>query len=266
MTWRRTWLRSRVITVVASSVIWLVVASLAPAVVVGYALLGILMVAGWRTRPLLWWRYGARKVGPVEAEPVWRALVPIEWLRGRDQPLLYSSARLGGNVVASNRRTLVLGDLVLREVSERVRTDLEFRRLVVRAFATAELNGSRSVATVEVFCLPWSILADVVGRLFGSIASVPLVGFSWRCRWLFVGLAAFDLYGRGHWPGLAMLLLTATMTVTVPRWNRDWTNRQTALADDLEHATFPSSIAIRPARSSASVGRPTLRVPTTRGS
>ena len=234
MTWRWVWARSRLTAIVASGMVWLVLLSLAPAFVATYVLLGGVAVAWWRTRGLLRWRFGARRIETTQAESVWQALVPVEWLRGRNQPRLWTSARLGRCVVAPNQHQLVFGDMLLREISERQLADPQVRRVAVRALAAAEVNRSRLVAAVEVFCAPWSLLATLARTVSLPVARIPLVGFAWRARWLFVVLAAGDLYGRAHWPGLVMLVIVAVATVTTPRWDRAWNKHQAAMADYFE--------------------------------
>ena len=235
MTWRWVWARSRLTAIVASGLIWLVLLSLAPAFVATYVLLGGVAVAGWRTRGLLRWRFGARRIEAAQAELVWRALVPVGWLRGRHQPRLWASARLGRCVVAPDQHQLVLGARLLREISERQLADPEVRRLAVRALAAAEVNRSRLVAAVEVWCAPWSLLATAARALASPVAGIPLIRFAWRARWLFVALAAADLYGRADLPGLVMLVFVAIATVTTPRWDRAWNKHQLAMADGSEH-------------------------------
>jgi hypothetical protein len=73
---------------------------------------------------------------------------------------------------------------------------------------------------------------------------MPLTGFAWRAaRWVFLALAAGDLYSRELWPGLGMLVLVAVATVTTPRWNRAWDVRQREMADafEREHGAASSS-------------------------
>ena len=242
MTWRWMWLRSRLTAIVTSALIWIVLLSLVPDVVAALVLLVAALVAGSRTRLLLWWRFGARRVAPADAEAVWRALVPFEWLRGRNQPQLWSSSRSHAEVVAADARQLVLSERMIGQVSQHSVPDQELRRLVVRALATADVHRSRLVAAVEVFCLPWSILA-VVGRAVARpVASLRLPLSAWHARWLFVGLAAADLYRQEQWPGLVMLLLAAIATVTTPRWNRSWASRQVAMADAFETDNPPTSM------------------------
>lgn len=252
MTWRWVWFRSRLTAIVASALIWIVLLSLVPDFVAALVLLALALVAGWRTRPLLWWRFGIRRVAPADAEVVWRALVPFEWLRGRNQPTLWSSSRVHAEVVAADARQFVLSECLIGQVSQRAVTDQELRRLVVRALATADVHRSRLVAAVEVLCLPWSILATVATAVSRPVASLRLPALAWHARWLYLALAAADLYRQAHWPGLVMLLLAAIATVTTPRWNRSWANRQLAMADAFEsdHPTTPApqsrSSATRP--------------------
>lgn len=234
MTWRWVWLRSRLTAIVASALIWIVLLSLAPDVVATFALLGLGVVALWRTRLLLWWRLGARPIAPHDAETVWRALVPLVWLRGRNQPRLRSSSRVRAGLVAADARQLVLSAGLLGQLSRHSVTDQDLCRLVVRALATADVHHSRLVAAVEMFCLPWSILVGVARAVARPTASLRLPTLARHARWLFVGLASADLYRQAHWPGLAMLLFAAIATVTTPRWNRSWASRQTAMADSFE--------------------------------
>lgn len=243
MTWRWVWLRSRLTAIVASALIWIVLLSLVPDVAAAFVLLGVVLVAGWRTRLLLWWRFGICRVAPADAEVVWRALVPFEWLRGRKQPQLWSSGHVHAEVVAADARQLVLSERLIGQVSRHSVPDQDLRRLVVRALATADVRRSRLVAAVEVFCLPWSILASVARAVARPVAFLRLPVLAWHARWLFVGLAAADLYGQEQWPGLVMLLLAAIATVTTPRWSRDWAKHKIAMADAFEsdHSTTRAS-------------------------
>lgn len=242
MTWRWVWLRSRLTAIVASALIWIVLLSLVPDVAAAFVLLGVVLVAGWRTRLLLWWRFGICRVAPADAEVVWRALVPFEWLRGRNQPHLWSSSRIHAEVVAADARQLVLSERLMGHVSQHAVTDTDLRRLVVRALATSDVHRCRLVPAVEVFSLPWSILASVARAVARPVASLRLPVLAWHARWLFVGLAAADLYRQEQWPGLVMLLLAAIATVTTPRWNRSWTSRQVAMADAFETDNPPTSM------------------------
>ncbi len=231
MSWRWVWLRGQLTGILASALVWLVWTALAPRFMAGLVLLGVLVVAGWSSRPVLWWRYGARRLPAAEAESVWRGLVPIEWLRGRNQPRLWVGSRVDADVTAADPRELIISERLAERIRDHGVSDHELCWLTAGAFGLAEVNRSRLVAAVAVFCAPWALLAIIASTLTGPVASLGLVRLAWRVRWLFLALAAVDLYGRGHWPGLVMLALVAVATVTTPRWNRAWTARQAAMTD-----------------------------------
>lgn len=261
MKWRGVWLRSQLTAIVVSGLVWLLVASLTPVAAAAYAVAGALVVAGWRTRLLLSLRYGARPVAPVAAAAAWRALVPVVWLRGRNQPRLSAGTRLNTDMVAADLGQLVLSDRFLRRISQHAVPDETVRRLVVRAFATAVMNRSRLVAAVGVFCLPWSVLAAIARAVARPLVALGLPVLAWRAHWLFIGLAVIDLYGRAQWPGLVMRLLAAVATVITPHWNRAWTAHQLAMADRFERdhgPDHPSTHRTGP----ADAGRPS-RLPAT---
>lgn len=245
MTWRGVWALAQVTGVLASAMVWLVLAAISSMVVAGYGLLAVAVVAGWSTWPVLWWRYGARRVGAAEAEAVWRALVPLEWLRGRNQPRLWVGSRVDADVTVADPHQLVLSERLLAQVAAHTVADREVCRFVTRGYGLVEVHRSRLVAAVEVFCAPWALLAIVASTLAGPVATARPVRFAWRARWLFVTLAAVDLYGRGHWPGLVMLLLVAAATVTTPRWNRAWASRQTELTNQPEHLGTATAHRVR---------------------
>ena len=236
MTWRAVWARAQLTAVVSSAMVWLVMSALAPMFVAGFFLVGVAAVAGWSTRPMLWWRYGARPLRPAVAEAVWRGLVPVEWLRGRNQPRLWVGDRVDADVVAASRHQLVLSQWLAAQVSDSRISDRELCWLAVRAFGLVEVNRSRLVAAVDVFCAPWALVAIIASTLVGRLSSVRLVGFAWRIRWLFFALAAIHLFGRGSWVALVMLSLVAAATITTPRWNRAWTARHDAMAEASEQS------------------------------
>lgn len=263
MTWRWVWARAQVTGIVASALVWLVLAALDPMFVAAYGLLAVVVVAGWSTRPVLWWRYGARRLGPAEAEAVWRALVPIEWLRGRNQPRLWVGSRVDADVVAVDPHQLVLSERLVAHVAHQEVSDPDVCWLVERGYGLVEVHESRLVAAVDVFCAPWALLAIIASTLAGPVAGIRLVGFAWRIRWLFFVLAAIDLYGMGHWPGLVMLVLVAAATVTTPRGNRAWATRQAELTTPPRHTVTDAatghdvghSSGVAPARPAVGRGR-----------
>ena len=233
MSWRWVWLRSRITASAVSGVIWLIVACLAPALFAGVLAVAIVTVVGWRSVVMVRCRCGARRATDGEAGVLLRTLVPVVGLRGRYQPSLWVSDRLGCDVRAVDERTL----LVSRRLVGLVRTgriaDLAVCELVVRAFALAPVERSRVVAFVRLFCLPWTALAFVarpVRVLAGRLR--PLA-------WLFAALAVGDLYRRGEWFPVVLLVLVVVATVTTPRFDRAWAARREAMANDAVRRHLP---------------------------
>ena len=225
MRWRWVWLRSRVTACAVSAVIWLIVACLAPAVMVGVLAVAVVAVAGWRSALVLRCRYGVCRASSDEAAIVWRALVPVAGLRGRNQPSLYVSDRLGCVVCAVDARTIVVSRRLLGWIRDSRIADLAVCELVVRALALAPVQRSRLVAAVRLFCLPWTVLAAVarpVNRLARRLR--PLV-------WVFALMAAYDLYRRSEGVAIVVLVLVVVATVTTPRFDRAWAIRRQAIAD-----------------------------------
>ena len=232
MAWRWTWFRSRITAVLVSSLVWLLSASLTPWIVVGLGCVAVLAVACWRIRWMLWLRYGARRANAPIAEAIWPALIPVEWFRGRRQPRLWISTRPCLGIVAPDPQQLVVGGDVAHQHAAQLVTDEQVRLAAIRALAVADINRSRMVASVTVFCLPWSVLAGIVTSLRLRVTS-RLTRFAWQIRWLFIVAALVELWQQQHWPGLIVLTLTAIATVTTPRWSTAWAHHRAAMVDQL---------------------------------
>lgn len=226
MRWRWVWLRSRMTACGVSAVIWLIAAGLAPAVMVGLLPVAIVTTAGWRSALVLRCRYGARRATSDEAAIVLRALVPVPRLRGRNQPGVYVSDRLGCELRAVDARTVVVGRRLVGWIRDSRIADLAVCELAVRALAFAPVQRSRVVAAVRLFCLPWTALAAVarpVNRLARRLR--PLV-------WVFELMAACDLSRRGDWVAIVLLVLVVVATVTTPRFDRAWVVRRQGMAEE----------------------------------
>lgn len=229
MSWKWTWARAQLTAVVASALVWLVVLALFPLAFAG-AIAAAVGVAGWTSRPGLWWRFGARRMTVADRDLVLAALVPVQALRGRGQPELLVSRRPGPAIVAVGRR-LVVGAALVDRLRRGEISDERFCGLAARALGLGPVHRSRLVAAAELFTLPWSVLAAIVQPAAHRARRLPLATASWHGRWLFLGLAVVDLVQRGLWVSVAMLVLVGIATVTTPCWNRAWAACQTSLAE-----------------------------------
>ncbi len=225
MRWRGAWLRSRLTACEVSAGTWLIMTCLAPTVMVGVLAVAVVAIAGWRSALVLRCRFGARRASSDEAVIVWRALVPVAGLRGRNQPAIYVSVRLGCDVCAVDERTILASRQLVGWIRDGRIADLAVCELAVRSLALAPMQRSRLVAAVRLFCLPWTALATVarpVNRLARRLR--PLV-------WVFALMAACDLYRRSEWVAILVLALVVVATVTTPRFDRAWAIRRQAIAD-----------------------------------
>ncbi len=233
MSWRWVWLRSRITASAVSGVIWLIVACLAPALLVGVLAAVIATVAGGRSGLTMRCRYGVCRATDVEAADLLRVLVPVAGLRGRNQPSLWVGGRLGCDIRAIDERTLLVSRRLVGLVRNGGIADPAVCELVVRAFALAPVERSRLVAVARLFCLPWTAMAFVarpVRVLAGRLR--PLA-------WLFAALAVGDLYRRGEWFPIVLLVLVVVATVTTPRFDRAWAARREAMANDAVRRHLP---------------------------
>ena len=244
MMWRWVWLRSRITACAVSGMIWLAVAGLAPAVMVGLLTAGVVIVVGWRSGLLVRCRFGARRAASDEAAIVLRALVPVASLRGRSQPSLWVRDRLGCDVRAVDERTLVVSRRLIGWMRAGQIADLVVCELVVSVLALASVQRSRLVAAVQLFCLPWTVLA-LVARPAGVVAR-RLRPLAWLCALM----AAGDLYWRGEWLAIVLLALVVVATVTTSRFDRAWAVRHQAMADDAVRRNLPQQTS-DPMRSNA---------------
>lgn len=258
MRWRWVWLRSRMTACAVSAVISLIAAGLAPIVMVGLLAGGIAAVVGWHSGLVLWCCYGARVARSDDATVVFRALVPLAALRGRNQPRLYVNGRPDSDVRAADERTLVVSRRLVGWIRDGRIADLAVCDLVVRALALAPVQRSRLVAAVRLFCLPWMVLA-ALGR--------PVSGVARRLRplvWLFALMAGCDLYRRGEWVAIVLLVLAVVATVTTPRFDRAWAARRHAITEDAVRRHLPRQAA-DPIRSSTGVTFVAPPMPTREG-
>ncbi len=230
MRWRAIWFRAQLTGIAVSSMVWLVASALEPNLVAPAWICGAALVAAWPSHLVFRLRCGGRQVSSYDRQTVLRAVAPIQSLRGRREPeVLVSSRRSIGLVVG--QRELVVGEKLLDGLRTRRISELKFATLAARSAGVAVVNGCRVVAAVELFCLPWSVLQRV-GRWLTRLAPLPArkSGQRW-IAWLVLALAAVDLYQRGLWVSLVMVVLVGVAAVTTGRFSRGWAVRLAQLAE-----------------------------------
>lgn len=230
MTWRAIWMRAQITGIAVSSMVWLMFSALEPDIVELVWLLGALLVAIWPSRVAFWVRHGGRRVSPSERLLVVGAVAPIQRLRGRNEPVVWVSHRPGVGLAVGPRCVVVSRSVLDGLRSHRI-TDLQFATLAARSVGLLRVSESRLVAAVGLFCWPWSVME----HLFGAVVRrLPRPGrgpalLRW-VPWLVWVLALAELYQRGLWVSLVMIVLLGVAMVTTPRCNRAWSVRREQLA------------------------------------
>ncbi len=232
MTWRTTWLRAQFTGLAFSSMVWLVLSALEPGAVALFWLAGAGLVAAWPSRLVFRARFTGREVSPADRELVLRALSPIQSLRGRNQPEVRASRRaLAG--VAVGPGIVVVGQQLLGRLRSHQVSDLRFATLAARCLGVATVNQSRLVVAVDLFCLPWSLVRHLSrAAIFRLPRRVLATAFGRAMAGLVLAIAVTDLFQRGLWVSLVMVVLVGVAAVTTGRFDRAWAVRLDELAQD----------------------------------
>ena len=211
--WRGTWAMAQITGVLFSSLVWIVVWGLSLPALVSVLAIGVAAVAARNTRPLLWWRFGATPANDFQRGAMLTAIVPIASLRGRNQPAIWISRRLGGGpVVMPSYTILVVSTEFLRRVVTGQLTDRQASAIVIQALGGSQVHNSTLVNAMEAYCLPWRFVQILTGVVSGAAARNPAFGFSWKIRWIVFGLAALDAYRNARWAALVGVVLIAILS------------------------------------------------------
>lgn len=232
--WRARWAVAQLTGVLFSTAVWIVASALVPSVVLAVMLVGLVFVVVFRTRPVLWLMFGARRVAGVDRDVLLREIVPVTSLRGRGQPVVFVATRRrlpGRDAVAVGRRVLVVSDSLLARIKAGQVSDGEVAVQVAHALGQARAWGSRLVVGVGVYCLPWAVVDTVVSAIAGRLARVPLMSLSWRIRPLVFGLGLVDAVQQARWEAAVPLLVMSVLTYTTRPLERAWQQRLTELGE-----------------------------------
>jgi hypothetical protein len=230
--WRGSWAAAQTTGVVFSSLVWIVVWGLSfPALVVTVAV-GIALVVGRNTQPLLWWRFGAAQASDFERDAALTAIAPIASLRGRRQPSIWIGRRIvGGLVVMPSRAVVVVSPEFVRRVGDGQLSDRQASAIVSRALGHCPVHDSNLVNAVEAYCLPWRFVQVTTSVAKKIAARNPILGFSWKIRWIVFGLAAFDANHNARWPALVGVVVIAAFSWTTGRFENRWVRKLQDLGD-----------------------------------
>ncbi|MCA0253334.1 MAG: hypothetical protein LCH76_13820 [Actinobacteria bacterium] len=232
--WRARWFCTQVTGLLFSTAAWLVMLGLNPRAVEVSLLLGVLFVAGCRTRPVLWLAYGARPVAPADRDLVLAAIVPVGSLRGRNQPRVFIARgrrSAGWDVAVPGPRLLVVSERLVSRIRAGRISDLEVSVLVAQALGQLPALGSRAALAVDGYCLPWTVVRTVSSAVARRFSLVALVSLSWRMRPLVFGMALVDSVQNSRWEAAIPLVVMSVLTYTTGPLERAWRRRLAELGD-----------------------------------
>lgn len=244
--WRARWVLAQITGVIVSSAFWIVLAASASEFASAVLLSGLVFVAAYRTRLVLWLAFGARPASVADRDAVLRAIVPIASLRGRNQPRVFVARgrrAVGWDVVVPSPGVLLVSESVLDALRAGRVSDAEVSVLVAHAFGQLPALGSRAVLAVEIYSLPWTIARAVVGKVANRLARAPLMSFSWKLRPVVFGLGLLDAVQHGRWEAAIPLIVLAVLTYTTGPLDQAWTRKLDELGDHrvIDEGLGPSS-------------------------
>lgn len=230
--WRGSWAAARITGVIFSSLVWIVVWGLSlPTLLVTMAV-GLVLVIGRNTRPMLGWRFGGAPANDYQRDTMLTAVVPIASLRGRHQPSIWIGRRLfGAEIVMPSRILLVVSPEFVGRVARGQLTDRQASAIISHALGTVEVANSTLVNVVEVFCLPWRFVQVLVAAVSRLADHHRTFRFCWKVRWIVFAVATIDNSLNSRWAALVGVILIAGLSWTTSFFQNRWDHRCQNLGD-----------------------------------
>lgn len=227
---RRAWTLAHLTPALFSSVIWLWCLALAPALntlVAGVLIVNRLIAnQSWVLRAT----HGVRTASPGERDAVLEALIPIRALRGRGQPSIWIRTRPGPLEALTARDLAIPNGTVQALLRGRLNPDL-FAAAVVRTLAEHAAQAGAVAYMVEVYCLPWTFLAEI-GVHLGWVGRQPLIRPLWVARPVVLTIAIVQQLELGRPTVAATVLAVMALTYLHPHWHTRWVTAVQRYADN----------------------------------
>ncbi len=230
--WRGSWVAARITGVIFSSLVWIVVCGLSLQALVVAAAIGVTLVIGRNTRPMLWWRFGATPANDFQRDTMLMAIVPIASLRGRNQPSVWIGRRIiGGQVVMPSSSILVVSPCFVGQVASGQLTDRQASAIFSQALGVVEVIDSTLVNVLEAYCVPWRLVQVLIAMVSQFAARHRILRLSWSIRWIVFGVAIVDNYLNARWAAFIGVVLIAVLSWTTGSFQKRWDRRLQDLGD-----------------------------------
>lgn len=238
--WRGTWAAAQLTDVIFSSLVWIVVCGLSFPALIVVAAIGVALVITRKTRPMLWWRFGARPANDFECETVLTAIVPIASLRGRRQPSIWIGRRIiGADVAMPSSNILVVSPRFVSQFANGQLTDRQTSAIVSQTLGVVEVVDSTLVNVLEAYCVPWRLVQVFIATASQVAARHRTLRFSWKIRWPVLGVAIVNNYLNARWAAFIGVILIAALSWTTGHFQKRWDDRCHDLGD---HGTISEGL------------------------
>lgn len=232
--WRTSWALAQVTGVLFSTLVWAVLLATWKQAAAAALAGGVVIVVLHRTPLVLRLVFGARPAALAERDAVWASIIPVASLRGRNQPQAWVGRgwrSRAWDVLMPNRRTLLVAESVLAGIRTGRVSDLEVSGMVAHAAGQLPVRGSRIVAAVGLYCLPWTLVETITSRVAARLGRVPLMRLSWRMRPVVFGLGLVDAVGNTRWEAAIPLAVFTVLTYTTGPARSAWQRKLAGLGD-----------------------------------
>lgn len=230
--WRSTWAAAQLTAVTFSSLVWIVVSGLSVPALAVTAVIGVTLVIGRNTRPMLWWRFGARPANDFQRDTILTAIVPIASLRGRHQPSVWIGRRIiGGQAVMPSSAILIVSPRFVGQVANGQLTDHQASAIISQALGAVEVIDSTLVNMLDAYCAPWRIVQVLVAMVSQFAARHRTFRVSWSIRWIAFGVAIVDSYLNARWAAFIGVIVVAVLSWTTGFFQNRWDRRLQDLGD-----------------------------------
>lgn len=213
--------------VLASGLLWLIMAALLPAPISGAAVLALMvgagvLAAGWGEAWLIRRLWRGRPISRIQ----WRILVgSVEHIDPRTQVWVVPGSGVCAYPVG--RRSVMVSSGLLDELVAGILPHQVATALIVGAQAQLQAGMARRDPAIRLWCLP----ASVISALTRPLRRNGLVRLGWTLRPVVFGGAIVQMYAAGWWGIAVALAALLGLTYFAPRWRRAWGAQQVRVFD-----------------------------------